>query len=81
MDPLEPRGLCLREGDLVILERKPLAPPPELVELMEPSRWKGSVMLFALVGVGEVSWPRIGPVAQAPSPRITRLCLVFCPGG
>lgn len=40
MEPLDPRGLCLREGDLVILERKALAPPPELEELTEPSRWE-----------------------------------------
>ena len=59
MEPLEPRGLCLREGDLVILERKPDAPvapvvpvvpvvPPELVELIDPSRRLavGSVMLI-----------------------------------
>ena len=53
MEPLEPRCLCLREGDLAILEKKPGCPdvpvvPPELVELIEPSRCLavGSVMLI-----------------------------------
>lgn len=35
MDSLDPRGLWRREGDRVILERKPAVPPPELAE---PSR-------------------------------------------
>lgn len=53
MEPLDPRGLCLREGDLVILERKALAPPPELEELTEPSRWERevSVMLLFVLAV------------------------------
>lgn len=40
MEPLEPKGLCLREGDLVILDRKPAVPPPDelFVEPKEPSR-------------------------------------------
>jgi hypothetical protein len=39
MDPLDPRGLCLREGDLVIFDKKPAVPPPDelLVEPKEPS--------------------------------------------
>jgi hypothetical protein len=44
IEPFEPNGLCLREGDRVILERNPVAPdgsigpPPELDELTDPSR-------------------------------------------
>ena len=50
MELLDPRGLCLREGDLVILERNPAAPPPpEVAELIEPSRGEGSVILIGLL--------------------------------
>ena len=49
MEPLDPSGLCLREGDLVIFERKPVEPPPpEVVELVETSRNVDSVMLLWL---------------------------------
>jgi hypothetical protein len=52
MELFDPKGLCLREGDLVILERNPAAPPPppppEVAELIEPSRGEGSVILIGL---------------------------------
>lgn len=51
MEPLEPRGLCLREGDLAIFDRKPTAPPPvppDAVELIDPSR--GERMASVILG-------------------------------
>jgi hypothetical protein len=61
MEPLDSTVLCRREGDLVILERKPAVPPvppppPEADELIEASRGLDSVILLCMFNPPDGPW-------------------------